>query len=92
MSSRKLPKWARILNLIEQFVLGLIALTNTIFIGLQNSFDIPKAYYEVCAILLAAIPVFWTNFLDTVKKYQNDATPPLTPLSPASLNNDVCTV
>ena len=77
MSLRKLPRWVRKLNVVYQLtLLGLTGL-NGLFAVLEsdNDITIPKMYYQLASIALAALPIVWSKFLDSMKEYQNDLTP-----------------
>lgn len=77
MSLRKLPRWVRKLNVVYQLTLiGLTGL-NGLFAVLEanDEFEIPKTYYQLASVALAALPVVWSKFLDSMKEYQNDLTP-----------------
>ena len=41
----------------------------------DGSIHIPKMYYQVCSVALAALPVAWTKFLDSMKEYEDSLTP-----------------
>ena len=93
MSLRKLPRWVRKLNVVYQLtLLGLTGL-NGLFAVLEanGEFEIPKIYYQLASVALAALPVVWTKFLDSMKEYQNDLTPnsSLEASPPASLQDGV---
>ena len=42
------------------------------FLGL-NCVD--NVYYKVLSVILGVLPVFWSNLLDKVKKYESELTP-----------------
>ena len=77
MSLRKLPRWVRKLNVVYQLLLLALMGANGLFAILESDEDImiPKMYYQVCSVALAALPVAWSKFLDSMKEYQNDLTP-----------------
>ena len=93
MSLRKLPRWVRKLNVVYQLTLiGLTGL-NGLFAVLEanDEFEIPKTYYQLASVALAALPVVWSKFLDSMKEYQNDLTPnsSLEASPPSSLHDGV---
>ena len=100
MSERKLPRWIRKLNIVYQLILTFLGCANFVLTYLDGStsLDVPKVYFEICASLLAIIPVVWSKFLDTMKQYQAELTPDNTisvssqsshtpPPSPSSVNS-----
>ena len=54
--------------------MGLISATNFALIMLNNgnSIHIPELYFEILSTLLAAIPVVWSNLLDSYKERCED--------------------
>ena len=77
MSLRKLPRWVRKLNVGYQLLLLALTGVNGLFPVLEsdNDITIPKMYYQLASIALAALPVVWTKFLDSMKEYQDNLTP-----------------
>ena len=74
---RKLPRWVRKLNVVYQLLLLALMGANGVFAVLESNADIevPKVYYQICSVALAALPVAWTKFLDSMKEYQDTLTP-----------------
>ena len=71
---RKLPKCWRVVNFWYKVIMGLISATNFALIMLDNgnSVHIPELYFEILSTLLAAIPVVWSNLLDSYKERCED--------------------
>ena len=86
MGEKKIPRWLRKMNIGYQVVLSVLGAANLTLSMLDDSVNIPKVYYEICATLLSVIPVFWTKMLDGMKQYQADLTPENSPSSSINLD------
>ena len=77
MADRKLPRWMRKLNVVYQILLSMLTVGNSLLVVVEadKDIDVPKIYYEICSIGLAALPVVWSKFLDSMKEYHKDLTP-----------------
>ena len=77
MADRKLPRWMRKVNVVYQILLSLLTVANSLLVVIEADEDlnVPKVYYEFCSIGLAALPVVWSKFLDSMKEYHQSLTP-----------------
>lgn len=68
---RKVPKAMKIINVFVQMGLILIAFVNVILTVIAENSDSAglKIYFEICAIALPAIPVFWSRLMDASKNF-----------------------
>ena len=91
MTIRKLPRCVRKINVGFQIVMILLGVANFgLSIWEREGGNIPKEYYQICAILEAMFPVAWSRILDSLKQYQNDLTPSDSPTtSPNNSKNNI---
>ena len=83
MTTRKLSKTMRKLNLIQKVVMGILA---GISLMLATLTDTSEIYYQFVSVFSSAFPIVWSQILDACKDYESEQTPSPSPttLSPAS--------
>ena len=64
---------------------------NTVLVTLNssNTVHIPMEYFECYAIIINVLPIIWSKILDETKTYISSFTPPESPISQLSPEQEV---
>ena len=90
--TRKLPKWAKVMNFIYQALMIILGAVNGILTYLDNAgYSIPRLYFEICSIGIAMLPVVWSKLLDELKTCTDNNSESI-PGSPTTLTTTLTTL
>ena len=85
---RHLSKGMRAANFFYKLLLGFLSATNFTLIMLDSNVEkihINETYFEVMSVVIAIVPIFWSQLLDSCKSINVNV--PSLPVSPAIGNS-----